>query len=100
MALIVDNITCLFDLYFFLLSSSDPQWKELKYKAEMTVLSIIGEVSAIQLLPSLLLLWKVRNGMRPLVATVLGIDSLLNICETLKEVRSGVWERRSEMRRS
>ena len=55
-ALIVNNITCLFDVYFYLLSSTDPQWKELRYKAEMTVLSIIGEVSAIQLLPSLLLL--------------------------------------------
>lgn len=87
MALIVSNITCLLDVYFYLLSSTDPQWKELRYKAEMTVLSIIGEVSAIQLLPSLLLLWKVKNGMQPLVATVLGIDSLLNICETLKEVR-------------
>lgn len=86
-ALIVSNITCLFDVYFYLLSSTDPQWKELRYKAEMTVLSIIGEVSAIQLLPSLLLLWKVKNGIQPLVATVLGIDSLLNICETLKEVR-------------
>ena len=84
MALIVNNIACLFDVYFYLLSSTDPQWKELRYKAEMTVLSIIG---AIQLLPSLLLLWKVKNGMQPLVATVLGIDSLLNICETLKEVR-------------
>ena len=85
----MNNITCLFDLYYYLLSSSDPQLKDLKYKAEMAVLSIIGEVSAIQLLPSLLLLWKMKNGMQPLVATVLGIDSLLNICETLKEVRCG-----------
>ena len=52
----------------------------------MTVLAIVGEVSILQLLPSLVLLWKLKNGMQPLMSAILGIDSLLNICEYLHEV--------------
>lgn len=46
----------------------------------------MSEVTSIQLLPSLLLQWKLKNGMEPLLATILGMDSLLNICEILQEV--------------
>lgn len=86
MSLIVTNITALFDLYHFILSSDQSCHEDLRYRVEMTVLSIMGEVTTIQLLPSLLLLWKLKNGMEPLIATILGIDSLLNICENLQEI--------------
>ena len=84
---IITNITTLFDLYHFLLSTPNPSYRDAKYKAEMTVLSIVGEVSILQLLPSFVLLWKLKKGMEPLIAAILGIDSLLNICEHLHEVR-------------
>ena len=86
MSIIVANITVLFEIYHFILSSEQSQYSDIRYRIEMTVLSIMGEVTSIQLLPSLLLLWKLKNGMEPLIATIRGMDSLLNICEILQEV--------------
>ena len=86
MSIIVTNISTLLEISHFILSSEQSQYSDIRYKIEITVLSIMSEVTSIQLLPSLLLLLKLKYGFDPLLASSLGMDSLLNFCEFLQEV--------------
>lgn len=53
---VIDNVTVLFDFYYFFLTQNNPDGDLLKYKTEMVVNSILGQMSYMRLLPDLLIL--------------------------------------------
>lgn len=53
---VIDNVTVLFDLYSYFLNQKDPAFDSLKYKSEIVVNSILGQMSYMCLLPDLLIL--------------------------------------------
>ena len=79
----VQNVCALFDLYYSILTQS--QDDAAKYKAEIVVNAVFGQLSTIQLLPDILVQWKAKDGIDALFALIIGIDSLLRICGNMKE---------------
>lgn len=79
----IQNICSLFDIYHFILTSETDS--TLQYKGEIVVNSIFAQLSTIQLLPDILVQWKAKDGIPTLFALIKGIDSLLQICQNMKE---------------
>lgn len=52
---VIDNVAVLFDYYYHFLSLKSPEDDYLKYKSEMVVNTILGQISYMQLLPDLLI---------------------------------------------
>ena len=79
----VQNVCALLDPYYSILTQS--QDDAAKYKAEIVVNAVFGQLSTIQLLPDILVQWKAKDGIDALFALIIGIDSLLRICGNMKE---------------
>ena len=79
----IRNICTLFDIYHFLLTQE--QDAALRYKGEIVVNAVFAQLSTIQLLPDVLVQWKTKDGLPTLFALIAGIDSLLRICQNMKE---------------
>lgn len=58
---VIDNVTVLFDFYHHFLNQNDPETSSFKYKTEMVVNSILGQMSYMRLLPDLLILYVESN---------------------------------------
>ena len=57
----IENVTVLFDFYHHFLNQNDPEASSFKYKTEMVVNSILGQMSYMRLLPDLLIQYVLFN---------------------------------------